>query len=275
MIQSKQKTGGNKMSRRKLSIIATGSLFILIALGATACGSVPNIIGAAQPTSLPTIVPPAPPTTVPESTPTPAPSTDAQGSAPKNARQQVLTALLKATGLEAGVVGANNNGTLNVRMGKGPVQVQTNASTIVIVPGVSSAKVSDIGKGDRVLLEFPNGDSTQPAAFVMSLPSDLTADNVRLGAVQANKRVGLGVRTRQGAEDLTTDSLTMVMNLNSGQPSLESVGDLQTGNAVVVIGTGDGSSFDAQVIVVLETDARNLIRKLNLNPPAPLPTPGM
>ena len=262
------------MLQRKLSIVTMSSLFILIALGATACGSVPNIIGAAQPTVLPTIVPPAPPTTVPESTPTPAPSTDAQGNAPKNARQQVLNALLKATGLEAGIVGANNNGALNVRMGKGPVQIQTNASTIVVVPGVSNAKVSDIGKGDRVIVEFPNDDSTQPAAFVMALSSDVTADNVRLGAVIANKRAGTSVRTLQGKENLTIDSSTMVVNLNSGQPLLESASDLQRGNAVVVIGTGDGNSFDAQVIVVLEKDARNLLKRGNPNPPAPQPTPG-
>jgi len=262
------------MSKRKLSIIATSALFILIVLGATACGSVPNIIGAAQPTAQPTIVPPAPPTSVPASTPTPAPSTDAQGNAPKNARQQILTALLKATGLEAGVVGANNNGTLNVRMGKGPAEIQTNASTIVVVPGMSNAKASNINKGDRVLVEFPNGDSTKPAAFVMALPNDLTTDNVRLGAVIANQRAGTSVRTLRGTENLTTDSSTIVVNLNSGQPSLGSVSDLQTGNAVAVVGNSNDSSFAAQVIVILGKDARNLLKRFNPNSPAALPTPG-
>lgn len=262
------------MMRKKQTRMAMSALLILVALGATACGNIPNIVGA-SPTAIPTIVPPAPPTTVPEVTPTPAPSTDAQGNPTKNARQQVLNALLKATGLQAGRVGANDHGMLNIRMGKGSTQVQTNVSTIVVVPGVNNATVSDIGNGDRVLVEYPNGDSTQPATFVMALPSNLTADNVRLGAMQSNQRTGLTVRTRQGAENLTTDTATMVVNLNSGQPSLETLNDLQTGNAVVVIGNGAGSSFDAQVIVVLETNMRDLLKKLNPNSPAPQPTPGL
>jgi hypothetical protein len=262
------------MSPKKFSIIGISSLFVLFALSATACSSLPNIASATQPTAAPTIVSPiVAPTTasMPDATPSPAPA--AQDPAPKNARPLVLAAVLKATGLQGGVVRANNAGTLSVQIRKDAQQVQTNADTLVVVPGARSAKISDLRVNDRVLVQFPNGDATQPASFVMVVPSDLTIENVLLAAVQSNKPSGLTVRTPQGSEVLTTDAATTVVNLSSSQPTVGSLADLKLGNAIVAIGSGYDSGFSAQTIIVVEKDARKLLKQARPNPPAAQPTP--
>jgi hypothetical protein len=260
------------MSTRKFSMIAVSSLFVLFALSATACSSLPNIASATQPTPLPTIISPVvAPTTasMPDATPSPA----AQNPAPKNARPLVLAAVLKATGLTGGVVKANNMGMLSIQIRKDAQLVQTNADTLVVMPGESGAKVSDIRLGDRVLVQFPNGDATQPASFVMIVPSDLTIDNVLLAAVQSNKPKGLTVRTIQGAENVTTSAATSVINLSNSKPTLGTLDDLKLGNAIVAIGSSDDSRFSAQTIIVVEKDARKLLRQAQPNQPGTQATP--
>jgi len=109
---------------------------------------------------------------------------------------------------------------------------------------------------------------------IMALPSDLTADNVLLAAVQTNKRAEMIAPTRRRAQNLITDSTTIVVNLDSNQPSLGSIGDLQMGSAIMAIGNCDGNSFNAQVIIVLEKDTRNLLKKFSPYSTVPLPNPG-
>ncbi len=258
------------MAQRKLTIIAIGSLFVLLALGATACS---GAMGATSTPPAPATVQPLP-TITPTPAPTPVPAPAVQAKPPKNPRAgRGLEALLKATGLKAGIVNANENGMLSLGPKKNSESVQTNASTIVVIPGRNNATVSDIHAGDRVAVRFSNDDSTKPAAFLLDFPADYRVDNLVLGAVQSDKRTGLTLRTPSGAQNLTTNADTRVVNLSGAQPALGSLADLQPGNAVVVIGKADGAAVNAQVIVLVEKDARALLKKAGKNQPTPEPTP--
>ncbi|MBI5035685.1 MAG: hypothetical protein HZB51_34770 [Chloroflexi bacterium] len=251
------------MSPRKISIIVISSLFVLLA---TACNGVPDIASAAQPeltatVAAPTVAPVAP---MPESTPAP----NAQNKNAPNALNG-LASMIQATGWKAGIVRTNNASTLSLRLRTGAYQVQTNADTIVVIPGKSDVQVSDIHTGDRVLVKVANDDLTQPAALVMVVPSDLTKENLLLAAVQSNKQGTLTIRTLKDKQDVATNSSTVVLDLNNGQPVLSSLGNLKQGNAIIVVGNESDTAFDAQTIIVIAQDARTFLQRHKQKQPLP------
>jgi hypothetical protein len=81
----------------------------------------------------------------------------------------------------------------------------------------------------------------------------------------------LTVRTPQSAKAVTTSAATLVVNLSGDQPVIGSLADLKLGNAIVAIGTGDASAFNANTLIVLEKDARKLLKPGKPNQPAAPP----
>lgn len=61
--------------------------------------------------------------------------------------------------------------------------------------------------------------------------------------------------------------------MSQDKPALGVLGDLEPGNAVLVIGVRNGESFEPQVIVILEKDARDLLNRGSRSQPMPMPTP--
>ena len=194
--------------------------------------------------------------------PNPAPGADATDKAEELKQRLIkLQALLRATGLQAGVVVTNTDGTLTLKTGKESLQVQTNDKTIVVVAGKKQAKVADVRAGDLVVVEFPNQDASKPASFVMSFPKGFKVENLRLGAVIGVRRNGMALRTPQGNEPVTMNNATVVIDLNKGIAKKSSVDDLKQGNAVLVVGTSRGKVFQAQTVIVLDKNTRDLLDK--------------
>ncbi|MDE3090757.1 MAG: hypothetical protein KGJ80_15385 [Chloroflexota bacterium] len=250
------------MSRKIAAIVLVGAALVLTA---TACGSLPGSLAQATSTPVPTLTP----YPTPAATSAPAP----QGNGNLRARAiQGSANLLKGAGLNGGgVVTSNSGSTLGVTLGKASRQIQVASNAIVIVPGKANATVSDIQVGDRVIADVNNNS----ASFVLDVPAGYTAKNLALAAVQSNQGRTLRLRTRAGTRDVTTSAATMVVNISGSQPALGSLADLKLGAAVLVIGNGSSASFDAQVIVLLDKDMRNLLPgRGKQNAPAATPTPG-
>ncbi len=261
-------------------MILIAAAFVILALGATACDSVPTTLAQGLSTieqNLPASLAPATDTPTPTMTPTPEPTSPAPSArAPQRqgvTRAQALqgfAALLKRSGLTGGVVTSNDGSSaLGVKLGKTSAQLQVASNAIIVVPGVSNATLPNVQVGDRVVAAM-NGGATGTASFLLDFPASYKVGNLALAAVQSNNGGTLTLRVaRGGTRKVTTDASTMVVNLNGGQPALGSVGDLTRGNAVLVIGDSSGGAFNAQVIVVLSANVRNLLPKSQ-----PQPTPG-
>ena len=265
------------MFKNSLPTVLTGAVLAVLGLSVIACSSLPSSLAFLQPTSTPT------PTDTPYPTPAPAsatPTTTATPAAPSGnaARRanaaQALQALLKNSGLQGGVVTSNDGNALGLRLGKTTAQVQATSSAIVVVPTKTNATLSDIAVGDRVIADV-TGDSTNAAAsLVLDFPASYTASNVMLGAVLPNKSGALTVRARSGTYAVTRNASTVIVNISGAQPALGALGDLTPGSAVLVIGSRDGNAFDAQVIVLLDKNVRDLLRKVGKNLPTPTPSAG-
>lgn len=272
------------MSNKNGKLILIAAAFALLALSATACNTAPTTLAQdlsnAIAQNLPVALAPATdtptPTLTPTLTPTPEPTSPAPSArAPQRqgvTRAQALqgfAALLKRSGLTGGVVASNDGSALGVKLGKTSAQLQVASNAIVVVPGVSNATLSNVQVGDRVVAAMTGG-ATGTAAFLLDFPASYKVTNLALAAVQSNNGGTLTLRVaRGGTRKVTTDASTMVVNLNGGQPALGSVSDLTQGNAVLVIGDSSGGAFNAQVIVVLSKNVRNLLPKQQ-----PQPTPG-
>lgn len=253
------------MLNKKILMAGVVGLFVLVVLCVFAFGTVPNVAAAEV-----TATPSAPAIAA---TPTPKPG-GAQGQAPKpNKATQAVVNALKGSGLAGGVVISNTNGTLSLKLGNRNVQVKTNASTIVVIPGQSNAQVADIQVGDRVVAEFPGKDKNAPAAALLDIPKDYKVNNLRLGAVLKINGNRVALRTRNGNQVITTNASTVVLDVSSGKPAIKSLSDLKARNAVLVIGKPDGKAFNGQVIVIVSQDARKLLEKIKPKQPAATPTP--
>ncbi|MCL4395443.1 MAG: hypothetical protein M1482_11695 [Chloroflexi bacterium] len=251
-------------------------------MSATACADVTlSPIALAQTVTAPS----ATETAVPIDTPAPADTTAPAlqpGATPANpglapGRAQpagnALASLLRGMGLQGGVVTSNSGTQLGLKLANSTEQLDVAPSAIVAVPGKTSAAVSDISVGDRLIADVAGSGSTRQATMLLDLPADYTASNVIIGAVQSNTDGTLALRARTGTRDVTASASTMVVDLGAGKPTLGSTNNLAAGNAVVVIGTGNTGAFDAQVIVVLDRNVRNLLRRANPGNRA-APTPG-
>lgn len=239
-------------------ILLIGMLLIALTLGATACQAIPNILAQPTPTSTSTTTP----------TPTATPLARANPQAPLNRIQGAL----QLAGLSAGVVSDNKNGTLALRVGRQTNQVQTNAGTLVVMPGKSNSQVADIRDGDRVIADFGDDTTKTTAAFLFDLPSDYTKGNVLLAAVVSSRGGTVNVRARTGNNQVSTSDDTLIVNLSDGAPALSSLADLKPGNLVVAIGQDGNDTFNAQIIVITDRDVRNLLNHGERNQPTPTPT---
>lgn len=247
------------------------SVVIALALIATACNGVPEIPNIAPPASAPTIAP------VPTDVPTPVATPDAQGRLqPGNAPNANIQAALKNLGLTAGIVRASDASGIAIRTPKGNTKMRVDSATIIVIPGKTNAKATDIQTGDRVLVKADDPKSI--VSMVLVLPRDYTMDNLVLGAVQSSANGSLTVRTRGGSADqISTTTSTVVIKSDSGKPVLGTVSDLKAGNAIAVIGENKET---AQVIVILKDDLRGALNRGGQpappkgKQPLPKPTPG-
>jgi len=257
------------MSRQSIVTSLICAALAVFALSATACDNLP--ISLAPATS--TLVPTAAPTLAPQATATPAAPQGTGANRQKAA--QALQGLFKSAGLQGGVVTSISGSTLNVKFGKTTAQWQLASDAIIVVPAKANATVSDIRVGDRVVADVTGADANAPVAFLLDFPAGYTAANVMLGAVRSSKGGTLNLRTPRGARDLTTGASTVIVNVSGDQPVVGSLSDLNPASAVLVIGSSGGNAFSAQAIVLLDKDARDLLRKANpRSAPAATPTPG-
>ncbi len=219
-------------------------------------------------------------TQTPAPTATPAPSTAPESSrkSGKPGREEAaLFQILTRLGWSAGVVAKTSGDEIALRTVKGsPEKIEIGSNTIILVPDRSNPTVSDIHVGDRVAANVPRGDAT--AALVLDVPTTYTRDNLLLGMVQSNSGGTISLRTKGGSESLMTNSTTQVVQVTQNQVTSGTLGDLQSGNMVLVIGQENGDEFNAQVIFVLPKGVKDLGKGLgkdrkNLTPPA-TPTPG-
>ncbi len=255
------------MSKKSHPTILTGMVLSLLALSVLSCGGLPISLAFLQPTSVPT------PTDTPMPTSTVSTPAAPSGNAPRRANTTLaLQALLKNSGLQGGAVTFNDGSTLGLRLGRTTRQIQVASSAIVVVPGTTNARLSDIAVSDRVIANV-SGDSTNAtASMVLDIPANYAASNLMLGAVIANKNGVLTLRARGGTHTVTTNSSTDIVNVSAAQPARGAVNDLAPASAVLIIGNGSVNAFNAQVIVLLDKSARDLLNKVGRNLPTPTPS---
>ncbi len=255
------------MFKQSTPLFLIAAALAVLALSATACGSLPISLAAA--TSTPVPAPTQTPLPTPQAATTPAAP---QGKVPLRANAvQALQALLRGSGLTGGVVASNDGSTLGLKLGKATQQLQVASDAIVVVPDKSNATVSDIRVGDRVIADRTDAATNAPAAFLLAIPAGYAVDNLMLGAVMPSKSGATSLRTPRGPRDVTTSASTIVVNVSGAQPMLASLSDLKPATAVLVIGDGSRAAFNAQVIVIVNKDARSLLQKGRKNAP-PTPT---
>lgn len=260
------------MFKKSFPMFLTGAMLAVLALSMIACNSLPISVAFLQSTSTPT--PTNPPTPVPTGAPQAAATPAAPSSkAPKRANTpQALQTLLQSAGLQGGVVTSNDGSTLSFKFGNATSQIQVAPNAIVVVPTKTNATLSDVAVGDRVIADV-TGDSTNAAAsLVLDFPTSYTASNVTLGAVLLNQNGALTVRARSGTYSVTTDASTMIVDISGAQTALGTLGDLTPASAVLVIGSRSGNAFNAQVIVRLDKNVRDLLSKVRKNLPTPTPS---
>ncbi len=249
-------------------IFLLNTLLILFALSVTACQAIPDLAPQPAPVAAPTDAPT--PATAAPSAPV-APPAQAKPQLPDRGK---VEGALKLADLSGGVVAENKNGALTLRLAQRQTQqVQTNASTIVVVPGKANAQVADIRVGDRVIVDFGGDTTNTTAAFLLALPADYNVGNVLLGAVMSTQGETINVRTRTGNGRVVTGSQTTFVNLSDDKPTIGAFKDLKQGNVVVAIGQDTSDAFNAQIIVIADKDARAILDRNRGNQPAPTPTP--
>jgi hypothetical protein len=249
---------------KKIALLST--LLVLSALNVTACEAVPNIASQFLPTPTPTAAPTA--------TPAPATATAPQAQAKPQAPANRIEGALRLADLSGGIVSENKNGVLTLRLTQRQTQqIQTNASTIVVMPGKNNVQVADLRVGDRVIADFGSDTTKTTAALLLDLPANYNMQNVMLGAVMSTKGETINVRTRTGNDRVTTSNQTTIVNLSGDKPALGAFKDLKQGNVVVAIGQDTNDTFNAQIIVVADHDARAILNRGRNNPQGPAPTP--
>lgn len=296
---------------KKISLV---TLFVIVAISASACGALPSSASIPIPFSgqQVTISPSTAPSTQPDQSAQSAPSTSpATGTAPQTGvngkggkpgkGEAALIQLLERAGWDGGIITKISNDQITLRAIERPGalnnQNQPNTtqpnqnqngqnrkdlgrvdtinisnSTIIIVPGKSNATLSDLHTGDRLIADVPNGQNT--AALVMSAPKEFDKDNVSLGMVTDNTNGSITLRSPGGNDSITTNATTQVLKLARDGVTPGAVSDLQKGNVVFALGSGDGTNLTAQVIFELPQGVLNLGKgfnngKKNLQPQPP------
>ncbi len=229
-------------SARTLLLI---SAIVLATLAAIGCTPQPAAQGS----------PTATPTPAPAATPTP------EANQPPRQGNDALTRL----GIELGMVGQASTNSLTLRTRAGVQTVSLSSNTVVVIPGQASASVSDLARGDRVLVKKNAADQT--AALVMAIPANATLDNLVAGQVQSVTNGSIALRTKNGSETMTTDATTVVVKLTADQASLGTMSDLQNGGVALIV-RPSADSTNAQVVLMLDRGgnalsqiARDLLQK--------------
>ncbi len=161
-------------------------------------------------------------------------------------------------GLSGGVVVSNTGSAVGLRVAGSTLQLQTTANTIIVVPGVKNAQLADIHAGDRVIANIPGNDPNTPAALLLDIPVGYTADNIVTGVVQANTSGALAVKTDTLPRRVMVNGATFVVDLSGDRPLLAALSEVQSNNAVMIIGQPSGDTFTAQIVVIAVKDARNI-----------------
>ncbi len=249
------------MFRNVFVKIGIGLAILLVVMATAACSGVPAPLQTAFATATP----------VPTDTPTPAPTAAQKNPGKPNPTRPPAAQIpgaLRNLGLEGGVVTANTGTQLSLRLGKTQEQLQVAPNAVVIIPGISNAKVSDVQVGDRIIANVPQTAANTAVTLMLDFPKGYTADNVALGLVQSNTNGTLQVKARKGDEQVTTDDSTFVGMLQD-RPKAGTVQDIKRGNAVLVIGQPDGNTLSAQVVLVIDRAALQARRNRNAATPTP------
>ncbi len=257
------------MSNKTIGLLAASLVLALLTIGTTGCGVVSRADRAAQAAAqaFEGVTPTAP--AVPNvQAPTTPPA--GQGSGGGQGAANSFGPFLQATGLQAGVVTTNDGNTLGLKLGANTYQLQVAPTALIVTPGKSNASISDIQVGDRVIAKGADANAGSGVTFLLDFPKGYTTSNLILAAVQSTNNGTLTLRTRQASRNVVTNSSTVVVNIISGQPSVETLNDLKQGNIVLVLGTGSSDTFNAQVIVLLDSSLQNLQRNGRARP---TPTP--
>ncbi len=246
------------------------AILLVIALGATACGQIqlptalPQLPTELQPTTAPNPASAAVPDASRQTAPSTAPGTGPQAGRNPGKGVQAPAALqvFQRLGWEAGVVNQISSDQIGLRTVKnGPDKIAISASTIFIVPGNSSATISDIHAGDRIIADVPKTQTT--ASLVMGVPKDYDKDNLLLGMVQSNSNGLVTLRTPAGPDTLTTSSTTQVIKVLREGVALGNVSDLQDGSVVIAIGQSSSDDFATQVVFALPKGVLDLGKRLS------------
>jgi len=217
----------------------------------------------------------------PESAVASTPAPDARAQTGKRDAQALggIETVVKRLGMTAGIIRTSSDNALALRTPNGNEKIAVDANTIYVVPGKTSAKLSDIQTGDRVLVN--TSSKKDLADFVLVLPATYSTNNLLLGAVQASANNSLTVRTPKEARTLTTSAMTVVVKTDQDIPALGSLADVKQGNAVIVLGEGAPNAYSAQTIVILKENLRGALTPNQKTDPAlprqkpgvPVPTP--
>jgi hypothetical protein len=250
------------MLKKSATIIA--SIFLVIAL--SACNNVPTL---PQPAS----------TTQPVATSAASSSVSSSATSPAKQptplspqREQALKYLdeaLKGTGWMGGTVVNVNGNSIELRSVQNASTINVLSSAIVVVPNKPNATVADIQRGDRLIVDTVS-DTDRTVQLVLDFPGSYKSENLMMAVVQAAKGNTLTMRDRTSARQTNATASTVVVNMTGDAPNLGSLADLKTGAVVLAMGASNGDAFDAQVLILLDKDIRNVLQP---NAPAPSPTP--
>ncbi len=205
----------------------------------------------------PTIAAPAPADTSAAATPTPAPTAtpdarantnpNPRGDSPKDAAPKGTEALTRL-GVELGVVNQVSSDSLTLRTRGGSETFQLSAATLVVVPGQTSAQVTDLKRGERALVKKDNADETA-ADLVLVIPANLTLANLALGQIESAANGALTLKTKNGSQTVTTTATTVVVKFEKDKATLGAPSDLQNGALAMVV--RDSNSDNAQIVIVV------------------------
>lgn len=247
-------------------LIMLSILAMLLIVAATGCSTLPASLAQAPATATPTA------TNTPLPTPTvPATATRPAAVRPNQPAQARLPGNLRALGLEGGVVASASNNSLGLKVGKSTDELSVDADTIIVVPGIQQAQVSDIHVGDRVVADVPSGDANAAASLIVDFPQSYIIQNIVTGVVTDKTQSGAQVRTRSGSQQVTGTPSTLIVSIVNSQPRTGTAADIKRGSPILVIGQAGGNSFTAQVVIVV--DRATIHNARNGATPTPMPSP--
>jgi hypothetical protein len=163
---------------------------------------------------------------------------------------EALPDLLAGQGTKQGVRGevtAVSGSKITVKTPQGASRdVETDAQTRFIHPGVASAKLSDIQVGDHLLAVGELKDTTFTASAVLVTPASYKRENLVGGKLTSVASDALKLQTRQGERTINVNASTQYFGAGL-VPGASS--DFKAGQFVAVIGQpGTSGQFTAEIV---------------------------